>query len=873
MKPAWLLACQGELASCGPVRMQLGRDGLCTLAPTDGQPSVTLALSLNAARTLAAAQPAAVVWCLSDGQGQALHLRWPLLASVCQGQGMALQLWRVHHDPGAQQGAHAACALLRRAHVAAPSVHGQAHAMLGDLLARMVRQAWLDHTQGLTQHTPTHRPRGHGASPCSLSAQPQGAEATLPVHPLWTRFQGRLRAFVQRQKARCLSERWRVGLVDAPISAWLDPAFRPRVRWLTPADRHRYHADPVGMIGSPRMLFCEEFDEATGSGRLVRLTLDAQGHVHTSACLDMGDNRHVSFPQLLADQGRVLGLLESSASRSCVLYEVDAAGQWRRLSTLLDGVAAVDPTLFRWEGRYWLAYTDADLGEHDNLCLRHAERLQGPWHPHANNPVRTDIRGARMAGGFFEHDGALYRPAQDCLGSYGAGVVVHRIVRCTPTEFEEHEVRRVTPDADGHCPDGLHTLSAWGEQTLIDGKRLGISARTLRRKLLRRLGCMPRASAPASAPPALRHVAVVVPHLRMGGGEISMLRIASGLVRLGVKVELIVNTLRTAEVPVPEGVQLTELGCEGTLSATRALAMALRRSAPQLVFSAFPHTNVATVAAVRWADVGARCVVSEHAPLSMQIQREGGWRYRVLPPLVRWAYRRADAVVAVSRGVATDLQTLLGTRPTLHVLANPVLDDTEQLDPLADPGHAWLSDPALQVVISVSRLSAEKDIPTLMRAFAQVHAARPHTRLLLVGEGPDRPRLQALRAELGLDAAVQLPGRITHPRRWVQHAAVFALASQYEGFGNVLIEALSCGVPVVSTDCPVGPRDILADGQHGRLVPVGDAPAMAHALMAALDDPHLPAGAREHAQGFTASRASLAYFQLFSSLLAGRPCC
>src|SRR5439155_21984126 len=99
-------------------------------------------------------------------------------------------------------------------------------------------------------------------------------------------------------------------------------------------------------------------------------------------------------------------------------------------ATLLDGVAAADPTLFRWEGRYWLAYTDVDRGPFDNLCLSYAERLQGPWHPHANNPVKVDHGSARPGGTPFLHEGRLYRPAQDCRLTYGRAVALNRIVVC-----------------------------------------------------------------------------------------------------------------------------------------------------------------------------------------------------------------------------------------------------------------------------------------------------------------------------------------------------------------------------------------------------------------------------------------------------------
>jgi glycosyltransferase involved in cell wall biosynthesis len=374
-----------------------------------------------------------------------------------------------------------------------------------------------------------------------------------------------------------------------------------------------------------------------------------------------------------------------------------------------------------------------------------------------------------------------------------------------------------------------------------------------------------------------RHLAVYVPHLRLGGGELSMLRLAQGLAHGqgdgGLRVTLLVHSLHGAELAVPPGVALSELGADatrGTLGSLRQLAQWLRAARPTWLLSAFPHTNVAAVAAAVWARSGCRCVVSEHAPLSLQITRQGSWRYRVLPPLVRWAYRRADAVVAVSQGVRQDLLAMAGPGLRLHTIANPVLDAPGTApagDPATTPLHPWLLDEQLRVVLSVSRLSQEKDIPTLLRAFQQLHAQRPNTRLLLAGDGPARTSLQALVTQLHLDGAVALAGRIQAPRQWMQHAAVFALASQYEGFGNVLVEALASGCPVVSTDCPVGPREILADGRFGNLVPVGDWQAMAQALLHAVDHPGLPPGAASHAWQFTDAAACGAYRQLLDSLL------
>lgn len=394
---------------------------------------------------------------------------------------------------------------------------------------------------------------------------------------------------------------------------------------------------------------------------------------------------------------------------------------------------------------------------------------------------------------------------------------------------------------------------------------------------------------PAGAP----RLAVYIPHLRQGGGELSMLRLAAGLAQRGLAVDLLVHALHGAEVTPPPGLGVVTLdgadaaharhagaaaGRQGTLGSLRALAAWLRREQPAWLASAFPHTNVAAVAAVRWAGTGTRCVVSEHAPLTLQVQRQGTLRYRALPPLVRWAYPRAAAVVAVSEGVRRDLLGLVGPglQGRLHTIANPVLDaEPGSAAPAAGPAaatplHPWLLDPTLRVVLSVSRLSAEKDIPTLLQAFAELHQAQPHTRLLLAGDGPERARLQALIEARGLQAVAALAGRVQGPQAWMQRAAVFALASQYEGFGNVLVEALASGCPVVATDCPVGPREILEDGRWGFLVPVGDAAGMARKLHQAISDAPSEAAraaAVEHARRYTDAVACAAWLQLLQGLL------
>ena len=864
------------------------------LAADGTAPDLTLALDSVGAG-------GASTFVVRDAFGAPLWRSFPSIESITSGAGIRLACWPTDAG-GAPRAEH------RVVHIAATSRYAHALPALGAALRRLVQQT-LASLAGVGADARPSTAAGAGSASGSTvrsasesasksaaeSASESAAESAVPPPPgpgsglagaRSTAFRhgvrGRVRAWGERQRALWLSERWRIGVIDAPLAQLTVAGPLPAVRWITRDDLGGYWADPFGVPGEPGQLACEYFDERTGLGQIDLLRFDAADHLLSRRRLSVGGGCHVSFPNMFELGGRHFGLPETVATRDCVLHEIDADGTWRPIATLLRGVAAADPALFEFGGRYWLAYTDLAIGPQDNLCLQHAPALDGPWQPHAHNPVKVDVCGARMAGGVFRHAGALYRPAQDCLRTYGAAVALQRIVRLTPDTFDEVTVRRFEPDVRGPCPHGLHTLSAWGERTLLDGKRHGLSPLAFVRKLRQRFDArLWRGRAPAvpvaplavpGAAPRPRRVFVYVPHLRTGGGEISMLRLAQGFAEAGLAVDLVVHTLHNRELPIPPGVNVLNLDSTGTLAALRRLVAVLREHRPQWLLSAFPHTNVAAVAAAALAGSDTRCIVSEHAPLTRQIVQQGGLKYRLLPPLVRWAYGRADAVVAVSDGVRADLQRLTGAGVAIDVIRNPVLPHDLLAEIACPPDHPWLLDPRLEVVLSVCRLSVEKDLPTLLRAFAQLHAHRPATRLLMAGEGPDRARLEALVTELGLADVVRLPGRTDQPLRWMHRARVFALASTFEGFGNVLIEALACGTPVVSTDCPVGPRELLEGGRFGALVPVGDAAAMAAAIGAALDTPALPPGAREAALQYTLANSAAAYLRRFDTLRpAGAP--
>jgi glycosyltransferase involved in cell wall biosynthesis len=228
-------------------------------------------------------------------------------------------------------------------------------------------------------------------------------------------------------------------------------------------------------------------------------------------------------------------------------------------------------------------------------------------------------------------------------------------------------------------------------------------------------------------------------------------------------------------------------------------------------------------------------------------------RYRLLSS-------HADACVCISRGVADEMRTLgLLPESKIHVVYNPVVTD-ELLSQMEEPlEHPWFTNGepggTPSVVLGVGRLGAQKDFATLIRAFTLVAREREDARLLILGEGKQRPALEKLLHELGVADRASLPGYAVNPYPYMKRAALFVLTSRFEGFGNVGAEALACGCNVVSTDCRSGPAEILDGGKYGRLARVGDPEDVARQILAALADPLPPALLRARASFFSESRA------------------
>jgi len=231
---------------------------------------------------------------------------------------------------------------------------------------------------------------------------------------------------------------------------------------------------------------------------------------------------------------------------------------------------------------------------------------------------------------------------------------------------------------------------------------------------------------------------------------------------------------------------------------------------------------------------------------------------------IRWWYPWADGLLVTSKGLAENLVSASGMRgPPIHVIYSGVITERLLEYRAAVAPHRWLgADRDRPVIVGAGRLKEQKDFGTLIRAFAKLLWQR-EARLILLGEGEDRDRLERFAQEAGIAEAVDMPGFVANPYAWMARADVFALSSRWEGFGNVVAEALALGVPVVSTRCPSGPAEILGHGAYGRLVPVMDADAMADALIETLDNGNRCDDPVAASMQFRAEYAGCAYLEAF----------
>ena len=372
-----------------------------------------------------------------------------------------------------------------------------------------------------------------------------------------------------------------------------------------------------------------------------------------------------------------------------------------------------------------------------------------------------------------------------------------------------------------------------------------------------------------------------------------MLHLAEAFVEQGYKIDLVLCQRKGPYADkIPRGVNVIELSPKGTARSRlkvllanpeifRALCLPillalrppktirylhslsnyLNQEQPDALLSAKTPANLVAIWAKRLAKVQTRIVVSERTHLSMSNQQSPKWRWRYVTPLIGKVYPQAEHILTVSHGVADDLAACTGLpRATIGTIYNPTLTTEITEKTKAPISHTWFSPTTLPVILGIGRLVPQKDFPTLLKAVAHVNRKYP-ARLLILGEGRERATLEALASELSIAKNVSLPGFEPNPYAFLARASVFVLSSAWEGLPNALIEALACGCPVVSTNCPSGPQEILSNGTFGPLVPVGDHLALAEAILQTLEHPPNVERLRSRAAEFDIQTITEQYLQ------------
>jgi len=316
-----------------------------------------------------------------------------------------------------------------------------------------------------------------------------------------------------------------------------------------------------------------------------------------------------------------------------------------------------------------------------------------------------------------------------------------------------------------------------------------------------------------------------------------MLKLSGGIAARGYPLDLVLaDAVGPYLAEVPKAVRIVNLNARRLFASLWPLIRYLRREQPAAMLSAL-NANLIAVWARQLSGVSTRVVVTERNTLSSRVLHYSSvLRMRLLPRLINRFYPWADGIVAVSAGAADDLSRVAGVpRRRIQVIYNPIITPDLQAKTQVPLDHPWFRPGSPPVILAVGSLTAQKDFPTLIKAFVIARKNR-QARLMILGEGEERPKLEGLIRELGVESDVSLPGFIVNPYPYMCGASLFVLSSRWEGLPGVLIEALYCGTPLISTDCHSGPREILANGEYGKLLPVGDVDHLARAIIDTLND-------------------------------------
>ena len=357
----------------------------------------------------------------------------------------------------------------------------------------------------------------------------------------------------------------------------------------------------------------------------------------------------------------------------------------------------------------------------------------------------------------------------------------------------------------------------------------------------------------------MRRVAIFLPNLRLGGAERLHVNLAEEWSHSDVSTEFVLRNA-TGELLglLPASATVVDLQAPRVRNVLWPLIEYFKQSKPDAIIAAMWPLTVLAPLAARLTGYKGRVIVSEHSPLSIAYSRHGQLHRLALRVSQRLCYQLADVKVAASSGIADDLATLSCLpREQFKVIYNPAAlgkVNTRSVCP------EQLIDRPGPIILTVGALKPVKRHDLLIEAFSRLPLSLRAT-LCILGEGQMREQLRRQIDRLGLQDKVLLPGFALDTGPWYAHSDLFVLSSDYEGFGNVIVEAMEYGVPIVSTDCPVGPREILEDGKYGRMVPLNDPGALAQAFIATLSEKRDRSDLKVRARDFSIKTIAQQYLE------------
>lgn len=371
-------------------------------------------------------------------------------------------------------------------------------------------------------------------------------------------------------------------------------------------------------------------------------------------------------------------------------------------------------------------------------------------------------------------------------------------------------------------------------------------------------------------------IAILTPflHHASGYGGITpwLVNLANGFDVAGARVDILVNAKKETPLcypPITSGIRILNHGYH-KYEAFQNLLKYLRQNKPDVLLTAGHRYNAMGAWAKVLSKTPSKVFLSVHENISAGSKNMKLWKRYIRYLSIRHLYARTDGVISVSQGVADDLHSLGLPTHCSQVIYNPIVN-TELIEKSKQKvQHPWLNQTDEPVIIGVGRLEQQKDYPTLIKALAKIHETQP-CKLIILGEGRERNTLQNTIDKMGLHKHVDLKGHVDNPFAYMARSQVFVLSSAWEGFGNVIAEALAVGTPVVSTDCPSGPREILVDGKYGPLVPVHNSEALAQAIKQILNTPKHSELLTKRGQDFSVDSAVHHYWQYMLANTAGTP--